>query len=114
MTGKAPVQQAGVKGSRKMKTEVESLKSQIVHVLKRYDVGRAAIFGSFATGEAREDSDLDILIEFVAQKRKSLLDLAGLKIELEQASGRNVDIVEYSTIHPLLKDKILKEQKVIL
>jgi predicted nucleotidyltransferase len=44
----------------------------------------------------------------------SLLDFVGLKIEIEEALGRKVDLVEYCTIKPGLKDKILKEQVVIL
>lgn len=90
------------------------LKQEIINILKKYDISRAAIFGSFATKEAREDSDLDILIEFEAAKKKTLLDLASLKIELEELSGRTVDIVEYSAIYPPMRDHILKEQEVLL
>jgi hypothetical protein len=43
-----------------------------------------------------------------------LLDFVGLKIEIEEALGRKVDLVEYCTIKQGLKDKILKEQVVIL
>lgn len=44
----------------------------------------------------------------------SLLDFVGLKIELEEALGRKVDLVEYDTIKPLLKEKIMKDQLLIL
>jgi len=97
-----------------MKTKPVELKQEIVDILKKHDISRAAIFGSFATGEMREDSDLDILIEFKAVKKKTLLDLAALKIELEELSGRTVDLVEYSTIYPPLRERILKEQEVLL
>jgi len=80
--------------------------------LKRFGVKRASLFGSLARGEDREDSDIDILVEFEAGK--SLLDLAGLKIELEEVLGRRVDLLTFNSLHPLLKDKILKEQKPIL
>jgi len=63
-------------------------------------------------GEQKEGSDIDILIEF--KGNKSLLDLAGLKIELEETLHRKVDVLTYNSLHPLLKDRILKEQKVIL
>ena len=92
--------------------ELEDIKCKIVPILKRYDVKRAALFGSFVRGEQREDSDIDILVEF--KDGKSLLDLAGLKIELEEALGRKVDVLTYNSLHPLLRDKILQEQKVIL
>jgi len=81
-------------------------------VLERYDVKRAAVFGSLVRGEQKEGSDIDILVEFEGEK--SLLDLAGLKIELEEALHRKVDVLTYNSLHPLLKDRILQEQKVIL
>jgi predicted nucleotidyltransferase len=56
--------------------------------LKRFSVKRASLFGSLARGEDREDSDIDIIVEFEAGK--SLLDLAGLKIELEELLSRRV------------------------
>ena len=95
-----------------MDMEIEDIKYKIIPILKRYDVKRAALFGSFVRGEQREDSDIDILVEF--KDGKSLLDLAGLKIELEKALGRKVDVLTYNSLHPLLRDKILQEQKVIL
>lgn len=92
--------------------EIEEIKNKIIPIFKKYDVKRASIFGSFVRGEERGDSDIDILVEFKGEK--SLLDLAGLKIELEEKLGRKVDVLTYNSLHPLLKDKILKEQKVIL
>jgi hypothetical protein len=63
-------------------------------------------------GEHRGDSDIDILVEFEGEK--SLLDLARLKIELEKVLRRRVDVLTYGSLHPLLRDRILQEQKVIL
>ena len=95
-----------------MMAHIEEIREKILPVLKRYDVIRAAIFGSFARGEMKESSDIDILVEFGAEK--SLLDLAGLKIELEESLGREVDVLTYNSLHPLLKERILSEQRVIL
>jgi hypothetical protein len=92
--------------------ELEEIKEKITPLLRSYGVKRAAFFGSFVRGEERKDSDIDILVEFEGEK--SLLDLAGLKIELEELLERKVDVLTYDSIHPLLKDKILEEQKVIL
>jgi len=92
--------------------ELEGLRDKIVLILQRNDVKRAAVFGSFVRGEQKDDSDIDILIEFKGEK--SLLDLAGLKIELEEALHRKVDVLTYNSLHPLLRDRILREQKVIL
>ena len=95
-----------------VKMELEGVKASLVPVLRRNGVKRAAVFGSFVRGEQQEGSDLDILVEFEGEK--SLLDLVGLKIELEEALGRRVDLLTYNSLHPLLKDRILKEQRVIL
>jgi predicted nucleotidyltransferase len=92
--------------------ELEELKNKIIPVLERYEVKKAAVFGSFVRGEQTEKSDIDILVEFKGEK--SLLDLAGLQIELEDTLHRKVDVLTYNSLHPLLKDRILKEQKVIL
>ncbi|GAI56487.1 unnamed protein product [marine sediment metagenome] len=54
----------------------------------------------------------DILVEI--ESDMSLLDFVGLKIEVEEALGKKVDLVEYSTIKPLIKERILSEQVVIL
>lgn len=95
-----------------MKADLEKLKSEVADILRRHGVCRAAFFGSFATGEEREDSDVDILIEF--KGGESLFDLVALKLELEEALGREVDVLTYDSLHPLIKEKVLKEQVVIL
>ncbi len=91
---------------------VDEIKKKILPVLDRHDVVKASIFGSIARDESDEKSDVDILVELSGEK--SLLDLAGLKIELEEILGRGVDVLTYESLHPLLKERILSEQKVIL
>ncbi|MCK4385724.1 MAG: nucleotidyltransferase family protein [candidate division Zixibacteria bacterium] len=95
-----------------MRTHIERIRKKILPVLHRHDVARAAIFGSFAKGENKEGSDIDILVEFKGEK--SLLDLAGLKIALEELLKMQVDVLTYNSLHPLLKERILNEQEVIL
>jgi predicted nucleotidyltransferase len=58
------------------------------------------------------ESDIDILVEI--EKDISLLDFVGLKLELEDALNRKVDLVEYSTIKPLIRERILSQQEIIL
>jgi len=80
--------------------------------LKRHEVAKAGIFGSFARGPVRSSSDLDLLVEF--QGRKSLLDLVGLKLDLEDLLGRPVDVVTYRSVHKRLRKIILNQHIRIL
>jgi hypothetical protein len=95
-----------------MEKAIQNIKKKIIPILKRYEVKKAAIFGSFVRGEARKKSDIDILVDL--PEDKSLLDLVGLKLELEEILKRKVDVLTYNSLHPLLKNIILSEQKAIL
>jgi len=95
----------------KVETQIEEIKRKILPILRRHGVKRAGIFGSFVRGETKEGSDLDLLVEL--EEGKSLLDLASLKVELEELLKTKVDVLTYNSMHPLLKDRILSEQKVI-
>ena len=91
---------------------VQEIKDKIKPVLRRHDVSKASFFGSVASGEATEESDIDLLVKFEGDK--SLLDLVGLKIELEELLGRKVDVLTYDSLHPLLRDRILSEQEPVV
>jgi predicted nucleotidyltransferase len=92
--------------------DFDEFRRMVEPVFRRYDVVKAGLFGSMARGESTEDSDVDILVEFKGDK--SLLDLAGLKLDIEEVLGRRVDVLTYGSIHPLLRDRILSEQKVLI
>ncbi|OPY38320.1 MAG: Nucleotidyltransferase domain protein [Methanoregula sp. PtaU1.Bin051] len=78
-------------------------------VLKqRFGVSKIGIFGSFARGEERPDSDIDILVAF--QKGKKTFDnFMGTKFYLEDLFGRKVDLVTDAALKPLLRKPILKD-----
>ena len=95
-----------------MNTRTDEIKAIVIRVLEKHGVKRAGLFGSVVRGETTEDSDIDVLVEIDSDI--SLLDFVGLKLEIEEALGRKVDLVEYDTIKPLLRERILKEQEVIL
>ena len=95
-----------------MEAHIEEIKQKILPILRRHGVTKAAVFGSFVRGESKEGSDLDLLVEL--EDGKSLLDLASLKVELEELLKMKVDVLTYGSLHPLLKERILSEQKVIV
>ena len=92
--------------------KIDSLKKKIIPLLKKNDIVKAGIFGSFARGEQRKGSDVDILIKY--RKSKSLLDLVRLERELEMILGKKVDLLTYNSINPLIRDKILSEEVQII
>ncbi len=91
---------------------IDRIDRKITPILEKYSVTRAGIFGSVARGEEREDSDVDILVEI--EEPLSLLGFIGLKLEIEEALGRKVDLGEYSTIKPVVREQILSEEVAIL
>lgn len=91
---------------------INSIKSKkFVNILKRNHVTYLGLCGSYARQEQDENSDIDLLVKF--SKRIGLLDHIKLKRELSQLFGREVDLLTENSISPYLKDRMLKEMKVI-
>ncbi len=91
---------------------IEQIKELLLPILTRHGAKRAGLFGSLVREKMTENSDIDILVEL--NKDLSLLDFIGIKLEIEERLGKKVDLVEYDTLKPLLKDRILKEEVRIL
>lgn len=89
----------------------EQIKSIAVSPFKNNGVVRAALFGSIVRGERTSQSDIDILVEL--EEGRTLLDLVGLQLELEEQLDAKVDVVTYDSLHPLLKGTIMHEQELI-
>jgi predicted nucleotidyltransferase len=79
----------------------------ILAIAAKHGVAEIRVFGSFARGEAREDSDLDLLIE--AGARRTPFFPGGFLADLEEELGRKVDVVEVEGLHRLIRDRVLKE-----
>jgi len=75
-------------------------------VIKNYGVRRIGVFGSVVRGEAGEESDIDLLVEF---SEVTLDNYFGLKFFLEDLFGRKVDLVIAEDVKPRLKPCILAE-----
>ncbi len=92
----------------KLPIELEELRA----VLKKHGVVKASVFGSYARGEARPDSDLDLLVDY--SDGVSLFDHVDLKELLEQQSGRQVDLVSSRAVSRHFKPYIDKDKVAIL
>ena len=90
---------------------IPEMEQTLVGILKKHDVSSIGIFGSRARGDARPDSDLDVLVNF--QETKSLLTLVGIERELTEATGIKVDLLTEAAISPHLIERIKAELKVI-
>ena len=87
----------------------EILKEHEKELKEKYGVKEIGIFGSYLRGEAREESDLDILVEFEHDAKISLLDFVELENYLSDLLGVKVDLVEKSALKPGIGKRILDE-----
>ncbi|MEK7103539.1 MAG: nucleotidyltransferase family protein [Patescibacteria group bacterium] len=92
-----------------MQQTLSSLKKTIPPILKKHGVIKADLFGSYARGDAKKGSDVDILVSL--KKSSSLLDLIALQQELEEVLNNKVDVVTYRSIHPLLRKSIMRDRE---
>ena len=86
-------------------------KNQILALAAKHGASNVRVFGSVADGTADEDSDIDFLVDLEADR--SLFDLGGLLMDLQQLLGRNVDVVTENGLHWYIKDRVLSEAKPI-
>lgn len=92
--------------------EIVEVKEKISPVLREYAVKKASIFGSISRGDARPDSDVDLLIE-LGPGPMGLIKFIGLKHRLEDSLGKDVDLVTEGNINRHLEPYIRPELKTI-
>ncbi|MFH1588735.1 MAG: nucleotidyltransferase domain-containing protein [Candidatus Diapherotrites archaeon] len=88
--------------------EFNVLKRKIIPVLKKYNVKKAGVFGSYARYAQKKSSDVDLLIQ--PPNDFSLVDLAGLEIVLEKLLRKRVEVLSYNGLSPFLRSTILREE----
>lgn len=91
--------------------QVTPFDDQILAYMKAHGASRVGVFGSYARGEARADSDLDLLVWF--HQQQSLLGLIRMERELSELVGVKIDLLTEQAISPYLIDRIRKELRVI-
>ena len=85
----------------------EKILKNIVAGLRKKGAVKIALFGSYARGEERKNSDIDIIVKF--NKQKSLLEFVKIEQELSEAVGKKVELLTEKSISSHLIGKIKKE-----
>ncbi|MCJ7600606.1 MAG: nucleotidyltransferase family protein [Desulfobulbaceae bacterium] len=88
---------------------VQQKKKEILAVAHAHGLINVRVFGSVARGEDTPKSDIDFLVDM--EKGRTLLDLGGAFVKLQELLGRKVDIVIERGLHWYLREKILKEAR---
>ncbi len=84
-------------------------REQILALAAKYGAFNVRVFGSVVRGTADKDSDIDFLVDL--EEGRSLFDLGGMLMDLQDLLQREVDVVTEKGLHWYIKDKILKEAK---
>ncbi|MDR2357458.1 MAG: nucleotidyltransferase domain-containing protein, partial [Oscillospiraceae bacterium] len=80
-------------------------------IAERYGVRRVMLFGSYARGDATEDSDIDFHVW--CRNLRSLFELGGLTADFEDALGKGVDIVTHDSLRKRFYERI-KDDEVLI
>ncbi len=80
---------------------------QILRLAAKYGARNVRVFGSVARGEARAKSDVDFLVDM--NRGRSLLDMGGFLMDVQDLLGRKVDVVTEKGLHWYIRDRVLKE-----
>lgn len=80
--------------------------------IRSFGVRRLGVFGSFAKGAQRADSDVDLLVEF-EEGAKNIDNFVGLALLLEDTMGRRVDLLTPESLSPYMSQRILREMQYV-
>lgn len=86
---------------------IQQKKREILAVTRIHGLINVRVFGSVARGEDTSQSDIDFLVDL--EEGRTLLDMGGALVKLQELLGRKVDIVTEHGLHWYLREKIIKE-----
>jgi predicted nucleotidyltransferase len=82
-------------------------RDQVIAAAARRGARNVRVFGSVARGDQRQDSDVDLVVDF--EPRRSLLDLTGLWLDLETVLGCKVDVISAHGLKPRMESVVTRE-----
>lgn len=89
----------------------DQILSTAVRILKEYGAKKIVLFGSYARGTEKKNSDIDLIVRFKATK--SLLELVKIEREVSKATKKQVDLLTEKAISPYIRDSMKKELEVL-
>ena len=89
-----------------MSDELQKIKAEATPILEKYPISYAGVFGSFARGEEKSESDVDIMIRLKPESKFSLFDLIGMERELADRIGRKVDLATEKSIGKYIRKSV--------
>lgn len=92
--------------------EIQRKKGEILAVARKHGIINMRVFGSVVRGEDNPQSDIDLLVEL--EDGRTLFDMGGAVVKLEELLGRKIDIVTERGLHWYLREKIMKDDKLYL
>ncbi len=91
---------------------VDVAADQLANLCRRYGVTELSVFGSAARGEMREDSDIDLLVEFDPQANIGW-EFFDLELELSTLFARKVDLGTKTSLKPRVRESALRDARII-
>lgn len=88
---------------------IQILRDAMPELRRKFRVAELSLFGSFARGDNRPDSDVDVLVRFEPGATVTLFTLGGLLNDLEELLGRKVDLGTHSSLRPRLRQTVETE-----
>jgi predicted nucleotidyltransferase len=90
-----------------MRQILDQKREQILQIAASHGAQNVRLFGSTARGDFRSDSDVDLLVDL--EPDRSLFDLSGLLIELQELLGCEVDVVTERGLRPRIREAVLRD-----
>ena len=95
----------------------EQIKDKLLKAVKECayisDIKRLAIFGSYVSGEARENSDVDVLIDFTENAHVGFFKYVRIRRSLSEMLGLEVDMVTPQALSKYIKDAVLQQAETV-
>lgn len=86
---------------------LQRYRADVLRLAAKYGATDVRVFGSVARGDSHTDSDIDLLVRMLPGR--SLLDIGGLLMDLQDLLGRRVDVVSERGLRPRMRDRVLRE-----